>query len=236
MARRNTISGNRGKSYDYNYDGSAFEIYGASGITMTENVMWNNQATLETGTSGNACADNVFSRNVAYGGNDKSLVTSPSAALVSGIHLRCGTRMLIANNVFDDLDYWVYDINVSSGFSGSIDAFRIVNNIHMQKNSKVYAIMTTLPSNAVIANNVSWSTAGVLADVKGKGTARTVAQLQSFTGQGSGEVFADPLVVNAAARDYRLQAGSPAIDRGRVLAGITDGYTGAAPDSGRYER
>jgi parallel beta-helix repeat protein len=236
LARRNVMHGNRGKSYDYNYDGGAFEIYGASGVTMTDNVMWNNQATLETGTSGNACNDNVFARNIAYGGNDKSLVTSPSAALVSGVHLRCGTRMLIANNVFDDLDYWVYDINVSSGFSGSIDGFRILNNVHMQRNSKVYAIMTTLPSNAVIANNVSWSTAGVLADVKGKGQARSVSQAQSMTGQFSGEVFADPLVVNLAGHDYRLQAGSPAIDRGRSIPGITDGFTGAAPDAGRYER
>ncbi|MDF2648310.1 MAG: galA [Paenibacillus sp.] len=41
--------------------------------------------------------------------------------------------------------------------------------------------------------------------------------------------------VNAAAHDYRLNAGSTAINAGAVIAGITDGYVGAAPDAGAYE-
>jgi parallel beta-helix repeat protein len=35
--------------------------------------------------------------------------------------------------------------------------------------------------------------------------------------------------------DYRLAAGSVAIDAGIVVAGITDGYVGTAPDTGGYE-
>ncbi|MEK3916749.1 DNRLRE domain-containing protein [Paenibacillus sp. FSL H7-0331] len=42
--------------------------------------------------------------------------------------------------------------------------------------------------------------------------------------------FADPVHF-----DFRLQAESPAVDMGTVIAGITDGYTGAAPDIGAYE-
>jgi hypothetical protein len=34
---------------------------------------------------------------------------------------------------------------------------------------------------------------------------------------------------------YRLQPDSPAIDRGAVIAGVTDGYVGSAPDLGAYE-
>jgi hypothetical protein len=45
----------------------------------------------------------------------------------------------------------------------------------------------------------------------------------------------NPGYVNAAAGDFRLQPGSPAIDAGRIIAGITDGFVGAAPDQGAYE-
>ena len=41
--------------------------------------------------------------------------------------------------------------------------------------------------------------------------------------------------VNAAAGDFRLQAGSVAIDAGAVIAPYTNGFAGAAPDAGAYE-
>ncbi|MBN1674458.1 MAG: fibronectin type III domain-containing protein, partial [Kiritimatiellae bacterium] len=46
---------------------------------------------------------------------------------------------------------------------------------------------------------------------------------------------ADPKFVNAGSGDFRLQAGSPAIDYGLTIAGVTDGYAGTAPDAGAYE-
>ncbi len=49
-------------------------------------------------------------------------------------------------------------------------------------------------------------------------------------------VVGNPLFTNAAANDFSLQAGSPMIDKGVVIPGITDGYGGAAPDIGAYER
>ena len=80
VARGNTIHGNRAPSHDYGYDGGAFEIYGASGVTMTDNIIWDNQNVLETGTDGPACAGNVFTRNISWGGNNKALVTPQRAA------------------------------------------------------------------------------------------------------------------------------------------------------------
>jgi hypothetical protein len=41
--------------------------------------------------------------------------------------------------------------------------------------------------------------------------------------------------VSVNARDFRLVAGSPAIDAGVVIPGITDGYAGSAPDIGAFE-
>ena len=43
------------------------------------------------------------------------------------------------------------------------------------------------------------------------------------------------MLVDAAGRDFRPRAGSPLIDAGRVLAPVTDGYRGDAPDIGAYE-
>lgn len=56
---------------------------------------------------------------------------------------------------------------------------------------------------------------------------------------GSHEMTAgtDPRFANAGEGGlrYRLQADSPAIDRGAVIEGVTDGYVGSAPDLGAYE-
>jgi hypothetical protein len=46
----------------------------------------------------------------------------------------------------------------------------------------------------------------------------------------------DPLLANPTGGDYTLQAGSPAIDAGVEIPGVTDGYLGDAPDVGYAER
>jgi hypothetical protein len=53
--------------------------------------------------------------------------------------------------------------------------------------------------------------------------------------QGAHDVVDNPDFVDAAGRDYRLTGASPCIDTGVAIAGINDGYNGAAPDMGRYE-
>lgn len=49
--------------------------------------------------------------------------------------------------------------------------------------------------------------------------------------------FKDPesLFMNAAQNDYRLKPNSRAIDYGKEIHGITEGYMGSAPDAGAYE-
>jgi len=44
-----------------------------------------------------------------------------------------------------------------------------------------------------------------------------------------------PKYVNTTVNDFRLQSGSPLIDAGAVISGVTDGYVGSAPDQGAYE-
>ncbi len=60
----------------------------------------------------------------------------------------------------------------------------------------------------------------------------TVAEYQAATGLCAGCVAGDPRVD----AELRLLVGSPAIDAGRVIPGINDGFHGAAPDIGGWER
>ncbi len=48
-------------------------------------------------------------------------------------------------------------------------------------------------------------------------------------------ITTNPGFVDAANNNFQLQGSSIAIDRGLVISGFTDGYTGAAPDVGAYE-
>ncbi|MFI5168196.1 MAG: right-handed parallel beta-helix repeat-containing protein [Thermoanaerobaculales bacterium] len=49
-------------------------------------------------------------------------------------------------------------------------------------------------------------------------------------------VTGNPRFVDATGNDFSLLAGSPMIDKGVVVPGITDGYVGSGPDIGAYER
>ena len=65
-ATDNTITNNHGPSHDYGHDGGALEIYNASQITMSSNVMSGNDDVLETGSGpGGKCDHNVLSNNTA---------------------------------------------------------------------------------------------------------------------------------------------------------------------------
>ncbi len=49
-------------------------------------------------------------------------------------------------------------------------------------------------------------------------------------------ISAPPVFENAAGGDFRLAVADPGVDKGVVLSGINDGYAGAAPDMGAFER
>lgn len=228
----NRIWTNRASSYDYGYDGGAFSVYGASKWTITDNVVWDNRTVLETGTDANKtpCDGNRFTRNVSYGATtaDKSL----------GMVLRCASNTIVANNTFHGTQGFVFDISHNKGSWGaSIGGLQIVNNIMSVSTGKIYGIETwPLPSSVVINHNLLHNAGtGHIATVVGKGGTSSFATFRSWTGYEASGLTGDPRFASASNRDYRLQGSSPAIDRGRTVSGITDGFKGAAPDMGRFE-
>jgi len=233
LVENNRMWANRATSYDYAWDGGALSIYGASNITFRKNTMWDNENILETGTdgtSGLSCSNNVFVHNVARG--------DLTVGRAFGLFVRCATDMLIAHNTITNVAFGFSLGSDSATYSNSIDGLRIVNNVVSLQNGKVYGIEQTapLPSTVVIDNNIEHSMTGDIASVRGVGTTKSLATFTSWTGFDRNGSQADPLFVNRTANDYRLQAGSPAIDRGSRLPGLNDGYSGGAPDAGRYER
>ncbi len=78
---------------------------------------------------------------------------------------------------------------------------------------------------SVIANNAALTITG-----DNKGTPYAFAQNMANNYQGK-----DLLLMDPAHFDFRPQAPSPLVDAGKVLAGITDGFLGKAPDIGAYE-
>src|SRR3990170_3531445 len=65
------------------YDGGAFEVYAASDLRIADNIAWDNNNVMETGTDGSApCARLTFVRNVAYGAGSV-------AGETTGLILRC---------------------------------------------------------------------------------------------------------------------------------------------------
>lgn len=225
-AEGNLVWGNHTPPPDQ--QGVGFEVFAASNVTMTGNVLWDNQTVLETGTDGTACDTLTFTRNIAYRINWQQ-----------GLILRCASNSLIAHNTFDGLDSYVFDISSYHGqYGASIEGLVIVNNIAI--NGRVFALDTfPLPVSVVIDNNLVYNPPGspakygnYLAYVDGFGNTALLSEFQSWTGYELLGIQQNPLLVDPVAHDYHLQPNSPAIDRGVILG---EAYYGAAPDLGRYE-
>ena len=227
----NRLWGNRAPSFDYTWDGGAFSVFGASGVTISGNQIWDNENVLETGTDGDACANNQFLRNVAWG--------ATSQGRSWGIFLRCGTDMLVAHNTLVGLDAFVFSLGDDGGqYAGSIAGARIEDNIlALTADGKIFGLPPSgsLPANLTIDSDLVWNPGGPLATIAGQGEAPDLGAFRAATGYETHGISADPLFRNAAGADFRLTAQSPAIDRAAPIPGLNEPYVGAAPDIGRWE-
>lgn len=213
-------------------NGTHFEIYGASNLNITGNVTWNGQV-METGTDGPACDGNRFTRNVGYRG-------AGFEGRSNGLILRCASNMLVAHNTLDGFDQFALDIidgTQGVSYGGSIANLRILNNVLV--GGRAYSIDNALPSSVRIDHNLLHKTGSAavygdhLAYIAGVGNVDTLEAFTALTGYDAHGRFGDPRFVNRGGGDYRLSAGSPAIDAGITV--LDDGHAGAAPDLGRFE-
>jgi parallel beta-helix repeat protein len=213
-------------------NGTHFEIYGASNLNITGNVTWNGQV-METGTDGPACDGNRFTRNVGYRGDGFD-------GSANGLILRCASNMLVAHNTLDGFDQFALDIvdgTTGVPYGGSIEKLRVLNNV--LSGGRAYSIDSVLPPSVQIDYNLLYNTGSTavygdhLAYVKWIGNLGTLEAFTRRTGYDAHGRFGDPSFVNRAASDYRLTAGSPAVDAGSEVLG--DGHAGVAPDLGRFE-
>lgn len=231
LAKGNQVWGNRAPDRTYGYDGGAFEIFGASDVTITENVMWDNKHVMETGTAGGyECRNNKFTRNVAYAAS-----TKPGYA--HGLLFTCMSDSVVANNTMRGFDQAAVNIvnQASYKYGGSIERLTLRNNILVSDGPAIY-YLHDVPSSVSVDRNLIWNRGGTsMAYVVGSGSIHGFSNLQSRTGLDRNGFNADPRFVDLGGHDYRLQTTSPAIDRGWSVYGVTEGYLGAAPDIGRYE-
>lgn len=224
IARHNQIWSNRAKSHDYGTDGGAFEIWGSSNMQITDNTAWDNVNVLETGSDGPACANISFTRNTAFA-TDRGV----------GLILRCASDSLFAHNVLDRVQDYAFELSDGSGgnpFANSIAGLRIVDNIVV--GTPLYVIRNALPQSVTLDFNLAWETRGFVAKLPGHGSISNLEELARVSAYEAHGVMADPQFVDGAAHDYRILAGSPALDRGTPAA-PGEPYTGTAPDIGRYE-
>jgi Right handed beta helix region len=232
VVRDNLVWGNRALSYDYGYDGSAFEIFAAQNWEFTDNTTWDNRVEFETGTdaSRTPCSNGVFTRNTAYG---------PATVDVSrGIVLRCAENALIANNTFVGIQDFVFTLQHEVGtYGGSIEGLRILNNVmYLGDGAKAFSIDSAIPSSVVMDADLVYKTgSGYLATMVGKGATTSFATFAQWTGQEAHGIQANPDFVDMADHDYSLEPNSPAVDSALIIPGVTDGYSGAGPDRGSVE-
>lgn len=145
----------------------------------------------------------------------------------SGIGVFCGSNQLVYNNVsFENREFGIYVRNDN----GSLVDPRIYNNTVYSNRDGGILIDSLQAGSAFIKNNIAWLNGG-----SPQIDSNVSAVLENNL------VGIDPLFVNPAGHDFRLQGRSPAIDSGEPLDDVIKDRDGTARpkgqgyDAGAYE-
>jgi hypothetical protein len=202
LADHNIIYGNRAQSDDYGYDGSGFEIYGASNVSMLDNVLFDDEAVMETGTDSLACTGNRFEGNVAWGPHHATVdVHVPQS---NGLLLRCATDMVVTHNTLYDLDAFAVWFDASDSHTGNVNGLSVTGNLFVQPAvSPVYELDSPVPNTATVDGNDIMASGPMLARIVGHDAPTDLAQLQSATEFEAHGVSVAPGFASASTFDLR---------------------------------
>jgi parallel beta-helix repeat protein len=164
-------------------------------------------------------------------------------------------NLKVLNNIFLGGIYAMHYWNGMGG--GGIKNSVIAGNTFVEGSKEVNSVLNIQSdaghTNTVIADNIFTSTDGsgiadweVAPSLAGLSFSHNLWNVGTKPSRlsGTGDVIADPKLVKphgTTAADYKLQAGSPAIDKGRAVPGLTEDFfrttrpKGAAPDIGAHE-
>lgn len=208
----NTIINCKAPSYDFGFDGGIVEFYGVTdGNYIHHNWGADSNGFIEVG--GGSAVNDIIAYNVS----------------VNNGHLT--------------------SIHLNDAWASTVSNFRVENNTVVESQQGAWMLIKFVgdptTTTYLLRNNV-FHISGYQG-ISNKSTithTNNIYQLGSGTSLGfslgSGEKLADPLFVNYAGRDFRLQAVSPAINAGLTLGYLLDYISapvpsGNAPDLGAYE-
>lgn len=219
-ASGNALWRNRAPLNDGTYDGSNFEVFGASDLTITNNVMWDAEHAMETGTDGPPCNNLVFTNNIAYG-------ASSIGGWAHGLLIACASgNSVIANNVLDGFDIAALSLvnRADYRFQGSLDGLRVTDNILSSTGTQLYHIDGTFPR-VQVDRNTLWSKGGWLGYVVDKGTTNSLNEFRQWTGFDLNGAVQDPQYTDWAGHNYTLRSTSPLLAPKTATANVAvDGF------------
>jgi len=235
MARRTLVEYN--KIRDATQNGVNYPRYGFT-LQASDNIIRYNEIFNNTGGgiqinaytyAGSITQDSINNQiynNVIYNNGYNGGDGGPGL-MISVNHNREVKDNLIVNNIFlrnsgfafngSMHTIWIDHYHNFTGWpAGSLNGNTIKNNIFLrQSNSAGEISVIMVPPGAI--NDLFY----------------TLPEFEAIYSEVENNLEVDPLFVNEAATNFRLQSGSPAIDKGQVLPGVV--YNGAAPDIGAYE-
>ncbi len=222
------------RDVDYNAaNGAAINIQG-SGHLITSNTLYNSGRNIVRASRLSACR---ITHNLIH---DGGLQTTDVGGIYA-YNTDAGNTEIAYNRIY----------NLRTGGFGGVGLFLDNNSSHyLLHHNVVWNTNTALKMNDPsrfnqVYNNTLAGGGTSLAIYNNRDMTGSVFKNNIFTGTAifgagatrSNNIYTgtDPRFANAAANDYTLLAGSPAIDTGTVVAPYTDGYAGTAPDIGAYE-
>src|SRR5437773_819613 len=151
-----------------------------------------------------------------------------------GVYTGQGTNVIIRNNVF---------YNITRGwrlqhYGSSVDQLYIVNNTFAfpNPNRDGQIILAATTTNLYIQNNIFYQP-GQNVGISGTSSGAHIDHNLSTGTVGGGGIGSnientDPQFVNPSALDFRLQAGSPAVDAGTILSIVLGDFLGSIRPQG----